>query len=571
MKITFFFSLLLIPNILKAQWDGNPLSVNNPVSVSDSLDLISYPITDGNGGVILFWVKTIGADTVIVAQRKAANGKILWNNSASPKIICSVRGEKQITDATPDGNGGAYISWVNNESAYYMQTPADLFVQHIDGNGNILWASQGIKVNNNTGQLNYQANLVVSNNKLIVGWSSGVLNSSNYFDTTLVYMQQINSDGSKNWNPNGVRVCLNSASQQSSLLLEDGNGGAFVVFNDYRTARNNGFNVWNQNIYSQHISSGGQRLWADTGAIVTNESGSQLLTDVYLSTQFNIEKQPKCILKHANDGFYVAFENYATNIYNTKGLVNVQCMNNLGTRMFGDYGIRLSNIDTAYMALLSCLSDEKGGVVVVWEQSKRSDFGSLEIAAQRIDSVGIILWQQNGIKIMGPQNLFDRADITSNHAGSFIATWVYRESDFLSGIVKAQVADTAGLIHGPYAGIDICTNTSFWPYVSAVVNSDVSSSIICWENRLFNDYYGADIYAAKLNINGSLIKSYTTIASGDWNNPATWGGGVVPPNNTEVVIRNQVNLSTNISLSSLLIESPGNLILAPGVNATLLH
>ncbi|GAB4395724.1 MAG: hypothetical protein OHK0053_05930 [Microscillaceae bacterium] len=55
-----------------------------------------------------------------------------------------------------------------------------------------------------------------------------------------------------------------------------------------------------------------------------------------------------------------------------------------------------------------------------------------------------------------------------------------------------------------------------------------------------------------------------TVQNGNWNNPATWQGGVVPGINAEVRLLHVVQLNVNVTTGNLTIETGGQLILVGG-------
>ena len=74
------------------------------------------------------------------------------------------------------------------------------------------------------------------------------------------------------------------------------------------------------------------------------------------------------------------------------------------------------------------------------------------------------------------------------------------------------------------------------------------------------------------NNNFKITGPYITTANGNWNNPATWLGGIVPTAGVEVSVRHIVNVTANASCYSLSIELPGgNLTVNSGVQLNITH
>ncbi len=65
---------------------------------------------------------------------------------------------------------------------------------------------------------------------------------------------------------------------------------------------------------------------------------------------------------------------------------------------------------------------------------------------------------------------------------------------------------------------------------------------------------------------------YYTVANGNWNDPATWLGGIVPPPDAAVFIRNNITVTTNATCYSMQVQQPGGVVnVNPGVTLTVTH
>jgi hypothetical protein len=60
--------------------------------------------------------------------------------------------------------------------------------------------------------------------------------------------------------------------------------------------------------------------------------------------------------------------------------------------------------------------------------------------------------------------------------------------------------------------------------------------------------------------------NFSTTTTGDWNNPAIWCTGVVPPPNAKIIVRHPVTITTDTHCQSLQLVLPGSFTVAPGVN-----
>lgn len=137
--------LCCITSNIFCQWDGNPKTVDNPIS-----PIRSYPISaisDDAGGAIV----VMSSYSYLFAQRKSVSGQLVWNTLAAP--ITLFNGTSiSLSDVQKDGNGGAYIAFTNVVNG----NTADLYLQRLDSNGTKLFGQNGVKVNSASSPVNYR-------------------------------------------------------------------------------------------------------------------------------------------------------------------------------------------------------------------------------------------------------------------------------------------------------------------------------------------------------------------------------------------------------------------------------
>ena len=224
---------------------GAPMYTTNGVATctTPTTDQIKPDIcSDGAGGVIVVWTdfrSTTSYD--IWAQRQgpslgiiwAVNGVVMNNNVAydqtDPKIVS-------------DGLGGALISWTD----YVTGTTADIYAQHVNTNGTLLWDVNGKIICTAAGDQIKSQLVSDGNSGAYITWEDhrNILTG----DSSDVYAQRISSDGTINWTANGFVICNYANKQMNPMIVSNGNLGAIVVWQDYRSGNNfdiymNGFNT----------------------------------------------------------------------------------------------------------------------------------------------------------------------------------------------------------------------------------------------------------------------------------------------------------------------------------------
>jgi len=131
------------------QWTTNGISVCD-ASETQAKSRIAESCSSS---VIITWYdcRSVGGYD-IYAQRLDSLGNDLWtipvNNTSSIQYLPEI---------TTDGSGGAFIVWMDSRNDFY-----DLFSQHIDKNGQLLWNSEGNSIVTATG---YQADQIIVSDK----------------------------------------------------------------------------------------------------------------------------------------------------------------------------------------------------------------------------------------------------------------------------------------------------------------------------------------------------------------------------------------------------------------------
>jgi hypothetical protein len=166
--------------------------------------------TDGSGGALVSWAN----DTQLLksAQRVDSTGVIRWTDGG---MIVGAIGSGGSRRHTADGLGGAFIGHGR-------------YVQHIDSSGKKLWSPEGVR---------YTTNLTVGSNQARAP-GGGIWNFWENFINGVgyrIYGQWIDSSGNVRWGENGITINTGAAEQRRPNAIEDGKGGAYVCWEDFRS------------------------------------------------------------------------------------------------------------------------------------------------------------------------------------------------------------------------------------------------------------------------------------------------------------------------------------------------
>lgn len=160
--------------------------------------------------LIILWV--VFSSLIFSSQTVHA----MWGSEAQPiaKEVNSL-----LRSTTTDGAGGAIISW----TIYRGWGPtARLKIQRIDANGDILWQKNGIDVSTSVRAQEGPGVLNDGFGNTIVFWTEAADD---------IYAQKVDGSGNLIWGSEGIRITnIQSSAQIFSGIVSDGNGGAFIAW-----------------------------------------------------------------------------------------------------------------------------------------------------------------------------------------------------------------------------------------------------------------------------------------------------------------------------------------------------
>jgi hypothetical protein len=181
------------------------------------------------GGVLAFWIESPPSGEAgdrNWAQRLDYEGNALWTPDGNPDGIplSDTAGYQRYWLWTiADDRGGAFITWSSRLS--YNET-----VQHIDSSGALLLGRDGLLFCDGVGE--YDMTSDGDGGALIASNCWGYFKGPNE-QTRQYYINRITSDNRVVWGDSvGVLVKAPGADREAGRnICEDGNGGAFIVYN----------------------------------------------------------------------------------------------------------------------------------------------------------------------------------------------------------------------------------------------------------------------------------------------------------------------------------------------------
>ena len=219
--------------------------------------------------MIFAWSDTRYGGRDIYVQKVDVNGNPLWGEEGSPVVLEDGRQEDPIL--VTDGNGGAYIIWVDNrdEPDY-----GDIYGQHIQSDGTLSWDSSGIPLTNVPGKQ-------VSPNMASDGIGGAFVIWNDLSVSTLghTYGTHLTTNVNDIIAPGTGVPLISNDSDHSGVSIETAAGGsAIMVWADDRNVDVSGIDI-----YTQRIDVNCNTLWSlpeDGGIPLCTADGAQEYTKV---------------------------------------------------------------------------------------------------------------------------------------------------------------------------------------------------------------------------------------------------------------------------------------------------
>lgn len=309
-------------------------------------------------------------------------------------------------------------------------------------------------------------------------------------------------------------------------VVDDGEGGVIVMWEDYRTGKD-----WD--VYAQRVDSAGTTVWESDGLAICKADRNQ---------------RRLRMIRHDTHAIVVWNDRRGRTSWD----IYVQAVNLEGEVLWQTDGVPVCT-NAADQSTQAILNDGEGGAICVWEDERRSsEFQDLYI--QRIDSAGTPMWETDGIPVFPSESLQSDPILVADGIGGFYVVWwdvigydashimAYRLSldaeplwdapirvsplDGMQGEPRVIADDEGGIIvfwqvyenfinDQLYAqriapdgskmwhenGIAVCTATGIQKHAS-VVSDGMGGLIAVWRDE--RDVY-SDLYAQRIRADGTHV------------------------------------------------------------------
>jgi len=444
---------LVLPLTAFSQWQGNVVTNSKRDQINPMMT------TDGSGGTFITWQSNYNGKYEIFAQRMNSSGVALWTYNGV--TVC-----EQDSNYNPvivsDGSGGAIIAW----QSYRGSNTADIYAQRINSSGAVQWTANGVPVSTVVFEQDTIAMISDGLGGAILTWQD--YRSNNGFAD--IYAQRINSAGTMIWTANGVNICNQAAAQRGPKLVSDGSGGAFITWYDNRAG--------DYDIYTQRIANAGAVVWTTNGVATCTMASDQLKPD---------------ICSDGASGIIVTWYDFrSTTDYN----IYAQRQGPSGAIVWVVDGVVMNNNVAYAQTDPKIVSDDLGGAIISWTDYRTGT--TADIYAQRVNSMGSVLWTATGVIICTSANDQIKSQLVSDGNNGAYITWEDHRNVGNSDIYAQRIASNAA-INWAATGYLVCAAANNQSNPMIVSNGNLGAIVVWQDFRNGNNF---DIYETGFNISG---------------------------------------------------------------------
>ena len=298
-----------------------------------------------------------------------------------------------------------------------------------------------------------------------------------------IYARKIDENGNESWNEEGLLIVSAPGRQEDPILISDGNGGAYIMWKDYRDEPDDG------DFYAQHVLSDGSLSWDPLGVPLTTVPGKQVSPNM----SGDGAGGAFCIWNDQSTGTGTFGHVYGTHL-SPEGVLNPGVGIPLNTSGYEHSGV---SIEIA----------APGSAMMVWSDDRNdSEFGN-DIYGQRIDSNCTTLWsshEEGGVLIYSGPGEQGHAKVTYYSDTASVIVWDDNRNNPDTEDIYAQFVDMDGNLLFDSEGIAVSVADAR-QYKPRIKGNSLGAFVI-WSDTRYNTQTPAlnDIFMQKLTIEDGL-------------------------------------------------------------------
>lgn len=494
-----------------AQWSAGG------VRVSDTATPFGFSIDPApGGGAFVAWARDVGGETEVRAQSVTGAGARAWDTTGVV-VAHTGPGYAYAFRTVPDGSGGAILAWFDGRSA-----PANgsaIWAQRLNALGTALWSADGVPVA-------VSPTLPDAPEMIGVGAGGALLAWHDYSTSgEVIRVQRFDGAGVPQFPANGQLLLSDEGSQRAGLVVPDGTGGTWVVWEqtvngqpDLR-ARRLGSNgqpagptvticdapgrqylvqagsdgaggvlvAWTDeraggsgaDFYAQRVGAASTVLWSANGVAVSG---------------VGVGAYGGAIVADGSGGAFVVWTVYGFD-------VRVQHLDAAGSSTWAAGGVAVCP-DAELQHSATLVADGAGGVIVAWTDWRVS--GDRGVYAQRLGAAGAAQWTADGVRIgsFGDLDVYTPEIVSDGAAGAVVLLYASDRdpnTDTSLDTLRAQRVTSAGVPQwGPRGTVVRATTTPLRDLRG--VADGLGGAVVAWSEERGSV---ANVYAQRVGASGS--------------------------------------------------------------------
>lgn len=259
----FILYFLLIPLWSFAQWTGNV--EENTLIHDDANDQVlpKVAVNPSNGESYISWFSTdMSSPFDVYMQHLDADGNKLWADDGL--LISDHPTWTWVTDydLKIDNDGNAILVTQDERTGN-----SNVFAYKISANGDFIWGEDGVGLSNNDGFNPSPKAITLDENSVMFGWEY----EPSVPDFSEIMLQKLNADGTTPWSDYTIISSDSMHCLMPYFLKSDNNSviATWVEVENVDTAVGNWPNMY---IYAQKIDSDGNFMWDEKVAVDSSEN-----------------------------------------------------------------------------------------------------------------------------------------------------------------------------------------------------------------------------------------------------------------------------------------------------------
>jgi hypothetical protein len=370
-------------------------------------------------------------------------------------------------DVVPDGSGGCIVVWCDYRFSGSSEVRA--YVQRLTSDGLVApgWRPDGVPLSATSGMQFFPLAIPDGNGGAIVAWQE--YRSETSYNA---FAQRITASGSagEGWPADGVPLCTQPGYQVAVAIVDDGVGGVIVAWEDGRSGGRG-------DIYAQRLSAAGVPLWAQDGVCLSTGLG---------------DKMSPVMVSDGSGGAIVAWPDTlpgACSIY-------AQRVDSSGNRLWGSGAVRVCMPSRYQQTNLRLVTDGTHGAIAAWVATGVWDC----VLRQRVLANGTIAWPTDVVSVQ------DNCDLVADGAGGAIVVWQDVHQLLDDADIYAQRVDMNGNRLWAGAGVAVCSHAGL-QQAPRLCSDAHGGAIVVWEDWRNSSsstaYDNSDVYAQWLDASGA--------------------------------------------------------------------